>query len=524
MIKCEICQRVFKSIITGKHLKTHGITSSEYKEKYGKLSTDEYRELKRKQNGGENNPNYGNKLSEESKKKISQANTGKTPHNKGKPIQDEQKKKLSQLAIERNIMWNETGTHPIVGRKHTKETKQKIREKRLDQVIDPESYKKAVETKRKLGYDLAFFKGKKHTPEAKKKISEISKKYAAIKREKSIEDTKERLSNINYTLLSVEGNVANIKCNVCNNTFSRTHKNISESKLKKTMCYHCYPPTTGTSDAEKELANFIIQHLPVELNNRNILNSKEIDIFVPEKNIGFEYNGLYWHSDVHKDKTYHLEKKKAASEKNINLIHIFEDEWINKKDIVKSRILSLLGKTPNKIYARKCTVKEIDSQTANLFLNNNHIQGSGRSNVRLGLYYDGKLFSVMTFLKNDISKNIIGWELNRFCSLLNTQVTGGANKLFKHFIKNYDPEQITSFCDLRWAKTKSVYQSLGFEHCYDTPPNYWYFMCNDIKRYHRYSLRKTEKSTLTEREIREKQGYLRIYDCGSSKWIWKKAG
>ena len=156
-------------------------------------------------------------------------------------------------------MWNETGTHPIVGRKHTKETKQKIREKRLDQVIDPESYKKAVETKRKLGYDLAFFEGKKHTPEAKKKISEISKKYAAIKREKSIEDTKERLSNINYTLLSVEGNVANIKCNVCNNTFSRTHKNISESKLKKTMCYHCYPPLVGTSNAEKELANFIKQ-------------------------------------------------------------------------------------------------------------------------------------------------------------------------------------------------------------------------------------------------------------------------
>lgn len=524
MIKCEICQRVFKSLITGKHLKTHGITSAEYKEKYGQLASDEYRALKRKQNGGKNNPNYGNKLSEESKKKISESKIGKIPHNKGKPMSDEQKKKLSQLAIERNEHWHESGTHPIVGRKHTSETKQKIREKRLNQTIHPESYVKAVETKRNLGYDLAFFRGKKHTPETKKKISEISKKYAAEKKEKSIDDAKVRLANINYTLVSIEGNIANIRCNVCGNMLSRTRQNVCESKLKKTMCYHCYPPLVGTSNAEKELANFIKKHSSIEINNRNILGSKEIDIFVPEKNIGFEYNGLYWHSDVYKDKTYHLEKRIAAAEKNINLIHIFEDEWVEKKEIVKSRILSLLGKTPNKIHARKCNIKEIDSRTANLFLNANHIQGSGRSNVRLGLYYDEKLVSVMSFLKNDISKNITGWELNRFCSLLNTQISGGANKLFRYFIKKYDPEEITSFCDLRWAKVNTVYASLGFEHCYDTPPNYWYFMRNEVKRYHRYTLRKTEKSTLTERELREKQGYLRIYDCGSSKWIWKKAG
>lgn len=524
MIKCEICQQIFKSLITGKHLKKHGITSAEYKEKYGPVASDEYRALKAKQNSGKNNPNYGNSLSEESKKKISQSNTGKTPHNKGKSMSDEQKEKLSKLAIERNTQWNENGTHPIVGRKHTQETKQKIKEKRSKQTIEPQSYIKALETKRSMGYDMAFFKGKKHTSETRKKISEISKKHAAEKREKSIEHAKQRLASIGYTLLSVDDNTANILCNTCGNTLSRTRQNICESKLKKTMCYHCYPPTSGTSNAEKELSDFISHYICVQVNNRSILGSKEIDIFVPEKNIGFEYNGLYWHSDVYKHKTYHLEKKMAAAEKNINLIHIFEDEWVEKKQIVKSRILSLLGKTPNRIFARKCVVKEIDSRTANIFLNANHIQGSGRSNIRLGLYYEGKLFSVMTFLKNDISKNTKGWELNRFCSLLNTQVTGGADKLFKNFIKNHDPEQITSFCDLRWSKTNTVYQSLGFEYCYDTQPNYWYFMCNEIKRYHRYTLRKKESSSLSERELRENQGYLRIYDCGSSKWIWKKAG
>lgn len=233
-------------------------------------------------------------------------------------------------------------------------------------------------------------------------------------------------------------------------------------------------------------------------------------------------NGLYWHSELFKHSSYHLEKTNLAREKGIKLIHIFEDEWINCQEIVKSRLLSAINMCNRKIYARSCIIKEINSKTANEFLNKNHIQGSGRSNIRLGLFYNEELVSVMTFLKGDISKNIRDWELNRFCSKIYTSVTGAASKLFNYFVKTYHPTQIISFSDKRWSNDKTVYEKLNFAHVHDSPPNYWYFHQNTTKRHHRYSLRKTKNSLISEKELRKSQNYLRIYDCGSSKWLWKK--
>lgn len=522
MIICKICNQVFKSTITWKHLKNHNITIDEYKKKYGPVVSEEFREIKSKQSSGKNNPNYGNRMSKESKEKISKANSGKLPHNKGKSLSENQKNILSKKAIERNKKWHETGNHPHVGKKRSESTKQKIKERRSEQIMLPETFVKAVNTKRANGYDLAFFKGKKHSDETKVKLSKISKKNAAKKHEKSIVDTKSRLQENGYTFVSYNDNVVLIECNTCKNKFSRTRQNICSSKIKQNMCNHCYPPVHGSSDAEKQIAEFIKQYYPVELNNRNIINPQEIDVYIPDLNIGIEYNGLYWHSELYTHQNYHIDKKNNALEKNINIIHVFEDEWIATPEIVKSRLLFIMGNIKNKIYARKCIIKEIDSKTANTFLKQNHIQGSGRSNTRIGLYYQNQLVSVMTFLKNDVSKNLRGWELNRFCSALNTHVIGGASKLFKYFISNYDPDTITSFSDIRWENGKTVYEKLGFDNVHTTPPNYWYFVPNEIKRTHRYSLRKPSDSLMSEKDLRSQQGYLRIYDCGSRKWVWKK--
>lgn len=92
--------------------------------------------------------------------------------------------------------------------------------------------------------------------------------------------------------------------------------------------------------------------------------------------------------------------------------------------------------------------------------------------------------------------------------------------MFKYFLKTYNPVSVSSFCDLRWNKKETIYEKLGFEFVHNSPPNYWYFFPSECVRYHRYSLRKPSGSLITERELRESQGYLRIYDCGSSKWIW----
>jgi ribosomal protein S27E len=527
MIKCKICGQEFEFMITWKHLKKHNISSKEYKDVYGDLASESFKKLKSLQNSGKNNPNFGNRMSEQSKLLISSKNSNNVPHNKNKPMPAEQKKILSEKAKIRNKIWQESNTHPIKGLKRSQDTIDRIKEKRANQVISPQQIIKSLESKRQKGYDLAFFKGRTHTAESREKISKSSKRTALLKHQKTVIESAKRLEEYGYGLLSVDGSFMTIKCNNCGNSFSRSRQYSAPNKISKEMCHHCYPTIAGSSMQELELIDFLKSiNENIELKNRKILSPKEIDIFVPRCNIGIEYNGLYWHSEVYKDKHYHLKKTQESFKKNVMLIHIFEDEWVNSKEIVKSKIKSLLGKTNKKFYARKCTAKEIDSKTANTFLNENHLQGAGRSNVRIGLYCNDQLVSVMTFLKGDISKRLTDWELNRFCSKIDTSVVGAAGKLFNNFIKKYKPETVVSFSDRRWSKDvdQSVYKKIGFEYAYCSPPNYWYIQPNCVKRFSRYSLRKPADSTMSELQLRESQGYLRIYDCGSSKWIWKKNG
>jgi hypothetical protein len=289
-------------------------------------------------------------------------------------------------------------------------------------------------------------------------------------------------------------------------------------------CAKCNDLING-SNQENQVRNFINQKLNIKtLDHYKLPNRKEIDIFIPHLNIGFEYDGLYWHNHTRIDQNYHIDKTNYCFQQGIQLFHIFEDEWLHKPWIVKSRIRFILNKTVDQIYARKCIIREIDSKTANMFLNQNHLQGAGRSNVRVGLYYNNQLVSVMTFLKGDISKRLTDWELNRFCSKIDTSVAGAAGKLFSYTIKKYNINKIISFSDRRWSQKNSIYQTLNFEFIHNTKPNYWYFLPKDIKRIHRYALRKPTHSALSEMDLRAQQGYLRIYDCGSSKWIWKKNG
>lgn len=523
MIKCKICNQEFPSQISWKHLKKHNTTVAEYKEKYGEVKSPEFKARLKETFSGENNPNWGKRHSEETKEKISKANTGKTGSNKNKKLSTETKEKIRIKAIERNKTWEEQGNHPHLGTKRTKETREKIRQARSRQVIQSESVYKAIETKKSRGYDLAFFRGKTHSDETKAKISKKSISSNQKRTEKSIADSKNRLKSIGYSFIGLEGNIAKIQCNTCNTVFERTRQYTFENKLDNKMCPTCYPPNKGTSELEKELIDFIKSiNKNILTNTRSIIPPQELDIYVPSQKVAIEFNGLYWHSEIFKDKHYHLSKTTECENKGIKLIHIFEDEWTTNKELVKSRILTILKQTQSKIFARKCTIKEISSKEANDFVNKYHLQGRGRSNIRIGLYHKEKLVSVMTFLKGDISKNIKPWELNRFCSIPNTQIIGGASKMFSYFVKNYSPEEIISFADRRWSNQNSVYNHLDFKFVHNTAPNYWYFMPNENTRIHRYSLRKPKDSDLKENELRKSQGWNKIWDCGSIKYSWKK--
>jgi hypothetical protein len=280
----------------------------------------------------------------------------------------------------------------------------------------------------------------------------------------------------------------------------------------------------STSFGQRELTTFI-RTIADEVfeNDRLIISPRHLDIVIPHKNIAIEYNGLYWHSDKMRERNYHIDKLEHTNKKGYRLITIFEDEWLHKKEIVKTRLRHIFGVGTKKLYGRQCSIISLDAKNTRTFIDDHHIQGYGGCRYRYGLTYNNVLVAVMTFSLPSLAKgmksptkNII--ELNRFCTSPHT--VGAAGKLLKHFCKTH-PEYniIYSFADRRWSNG-DLYRTLGFILDHNTKPNYWYTKGTD--RIYRFALRKTSKDNqeLTEVENRALQGYYRIWDCGSTRFSY----
>jgi len=287
------------------------------------------------------------------------------------------------------------------------------------------------------------------------------------------------------------------------------------------------------SHQENEIFEYCKSIFPdAEQSNRSLIHPYEIDIYIPSLRIGIEYNGLYWHSNACVDKNYHLQKLELAKKNGIKLIQIFEDEYINNKELVLKKIGHILNVANNnqKISGRKCEIIEITNHEAEGFLNKNHIQGYAISTVHLGAFFNNELIAVMSFKLE--TKNSSKWELTRFASNNNYICQGVGGKLFKHFIKKYDPKEVKSFADRRWTidENSNLYIKLGFNFNGYTVPDYKYFRENDgIKRQHKFGFRKQKLNkiyglplTMTETEMTEKLGYKKIYDCGLIRYVWKQ--
>lgn len=296
-------------------------------------------------------------------------------------------------------------------------------------------------------------------------------------------------------------------------------------------CPSCSHPVSKIENEIVDYLKSILGDVEIEQNNRKVLNGKELDIYIPSLKFAIEYNGLYWHTDnIHSDRNYHLNKTKECNKNGIKLIQIFEDEYLNKKEIVLSSLSHILKKSNDlpKIMARKCKIKEISIKESKEFLNKNHIQGFGCGTIHLGAFYKEKLIGVMVFKTENNGK----WELNRFATDNSYICPGVGGKLFNFFIKNYNPIEIKSFADRRWTtnENNNLYIKLGFKLSNYTSPDYRYFKMEDgIIRQHKFKFRKQKLSKkyglpiiMTENEMTKKLGYSRIYDCGLIKYIWKK--
>ena len=350
-------------------------------------------------------------------------------------------------------------------------------------------------------------------------------KFATIIKKKSFNNMLNKLDKFGILLENTQNNLT-IKCCICLSDFTigRSFMNIRIINGDD-ICLYCNPILSGMSKLECELLEFISDNYKGEIvtSNRSILDGKELDIYLPELNLAFEFNVLYWHSELYKDRLYHMNKTNECLDKGIQLVHIWEDDWLYKKNIIKSIILNKLGYS-EKIYARKCSIREVNNTDVREFLNLNHIQGFVGSKVKLGLYHNEELVSLMTFgsLRKSLGqKSEDGvYELLRFCNRSGTSVIGGASKLFKYFIKN-DVKSIVSYSD-NSRGVGNLYKQLGFEFINESIPNYYYII--DGVRKHRFNFRKDKlvkegsDPSKTEIQIMNDKGIYRIFDCGSKKW------
>ncbi len=326
-------------------------------------------------------------------------------------------------------------------------------------------------------------------------------------------------SDLNIIDIPREGELQ-IMCDKCSKEYYiRTSLlRLRHFRYKIEPCLNCNPISSYKYTHQNDILEDLSKYFDVEFGNRSILDGKELDIFIPEKNVAVEFNGIYWHSDLFKDKKYHLNKKEICERNNINLIHIWEDDWIYKKEIVQSRLYNILGLIDKKVMARKCIIKQLSHKESMEFLEKNHLQGNINSSHRFGLYHQDELVSVMTFGKLRISlgnkSKESTYELYRFASKIGLNVIGAFSKLLNHFEKIMNPKEIVTYANRDWSINENVYEKNGFEFVHNTEPNFWYYD-KQLKKYHRFKFR---KSKLSKIKIDE---YLKVYDCGSKKYIKK---
>ena len=286
-----------------------------------------------------------------------------------------------------------------------------------------------------------------------------------------------------------------------------------------------------TSKKEDELYDFLCKLVGddnVVRNSRDVISPLELDMYIPSLSIAVEFDGLRWHSEEFEPSpSYHLNKTKMCEEKGIRLLHVFEDEWDFKKDVIKNILRTCVG-VNDTIYARKCEVREISPSDAKEFINVNHIQNYVPSKINIGLFNEDSLVSVMCFggLRKNLGQSSKegSYEMLRYATMLGCTVIGGASKLFKYFKDRYNPEFVKTYADKRLFSGK-VYESLGFVLEHTSQPNYFYVIGSH--RENRFKYRKDRlvsegfDKDKTEHQIMLDRGIFRIYDCGCNVYEWK---
>lgn len=324
-------------------------------------------------------------------------------------------------------------------------------------------------------------------------------------------------------------------CLACGSDFTRPWYYAGKKLYCSAQCQKFSIQKESIGQAEVKA---LVEGMEVTVKDFRLPSGKEVDVYCPESQVGFEYNGAYFHSikglewrGVKKSNQiqYHLSKTLEAESNGIFIYHIWSWEWEDKhvRPIVESQIRNLLGKMDRRVAARSTDFSQIDNAVAGSFLDDHHLMGRVNAYVHYGLHHDDELVAVMSF---DPKGEEGEWLLSRYCVKRGVSVIGGASKLFARFVRAHDPERVVSYSDR--AKTSGgMYETLGFSVMHTTDPEYVNFHPSSGKVYRRYqTMRKALLAkhpdelddSMSERQMCDALGYTRIYGCGKKAWAWSK--
>lgn len=294
-----------------------------------------------------------------------------------------------------------------------------------------------------------------------------------------------------------------------------------QSRVRRNGCPKC---SRHVSKAEKEIKAFLVSlGLNVESSNRKILNGKEIDLWIPEKNMGIEFNGLYWHTETSgKNRTYHYNKWLECKNQGIQLIQIWEDDWNLRSEIIMRALAHKLGVSKTEPVSRDVQIISISEQQAEKFLKANHLQGFASGSYYLGVIQAGDIEKLQAVMVSDIDLNSEGksLEIIRYASIAN--VNEDFSTLLSFVINAYKPEFITVIAD-HCEANEELYVSNDFIAEKELPPDYMYVLRTErkpksdytIQRFKDYPALKWEEG-LTEMELADLNGLNRIWDAGKT--------
>jgi hypothetical protein len=363
---------------------------------------------------------------------------------------------------------------------------------------------------------------KRQTTMAARNYDAIYQKLKQHKQQQGFDQVLARLSGVvtpEFDFAHYRGsfrkNFYDWRCCVCSEVFQ---DHVDYGRVPR--CPTCNPKHTSTSQAEIE--QFLLSHcIPFCSRNRSVLNGRELDIWMPDRKLAIEFNGVYWHSDQFRDRNYHANKFLDCRSQGVRLIQIWEDEWKTKQAIVINRLRSVLG-IDTRIFARQCELDlAVDPKEYREFLQTHHLQGYASASVLVGLRHQSQLVAVMSFAASRYTA--APWELIRYASA--GTVVGGASRLFRTFVRQHRPTSVVSYANRCWS-WGGMYAQLGFTETTVKQLNAGYWYVKNDQRYHRSTFTKKAlikqglDASQTEMQLMKSQGYLVIWDAGNSRWTW----